>query len=229
MLYNGDCLEVLNNVDSVDLIITDPPYKHEKGGRGKMLLGDCLDRNEFNMKKLGDFGENEINNFLNVATTKSKQMYIFCSEKQLVHYLKWCDDNNKKYNLLTWNKPISITNRERYSTNIEYIVRIYENGCALNKLDTTMKEHCDRYSKYKYATPIRKSKTTKKHHPSEKPLKILEDFIHLSSDEGGTILDPFMGSGSTGVACKNLNRKFIGIEMDEKYFNIAKDRIENHI
>ena len=67
----------------------------------------------------------------------------------------------------------------------------------------------------------------KRVHPTQKPQKLLERIILASSNEGDVVLDPFMGSGSTGVACKNLNRKFIGIELDEKYYNISFDRIYN--
>jgi site-specific DNA-methyltransferase (adenine-specific) len=63
-------------------------------------------------------------------------------------------------------------------------------------------------------------------HPTQKPVELLEYLIKTYSNEGDTILDFTMGSGSTGVACKNLNREFIGIEKEEKYFNIAKERIE---
>ena len=63
-------------------------------------------------------------------------------------------------------------------------------------------------------------------HPCEKPVKLLEHFIHIHTNEDMVILDPFMGSGSTGVACINTNRKFIGIEKNDKYFAIAKERIE---
>ena len=62
-------------------------------------------------------------------------------------------------------------------------------------------------------------------HPTQKPIALLEYLIKTYTNEGDTVLDPTMGSGSTGVACKNLNRKFIGIEKDEKYFEIAKSRI----
>ena len=61
----------------------------------------------------------------------------------------------------------------------------------------------------------------------KKPVALLEYLIKTYTNEGETVLDNCMGSGSTGVACKNLNRKFIGIELDENYFNIAKERIEN--
>lgn len=63
-------------------------------------------------------------------------------------------------------------------------------------------------------------------HPTEKPVELNELFIKNSSEQGDTILDPFMGVGSCGLACKNTNREFIGIELDEKYFNIAKERIQ---
>ena len=63
------------------------------------------------------------------------------------------------------------------------------------------------------------------HHPTQKPVLLLEDLIKTFSNEGNTVIDLTMGSGSTGVACKNTNRNFIGIEMDDKYFEIAKERI----
>jgi len=64
-----------------------------------------------------------------------------------------------------------------------------------------------------------------RHHPNEKPLQLVSHFIELHSTEGQTILDPFMGSGTTGVACAKMGRKFIGIEIDEDYFNISVKRI----
>ena len=66
----------------------------------------------------------------------------------------------------------------------------------------------------------------KRHHQTEKPLDILEFFIKYWTDEGQTILDPTMGSGSTGVACKTLKRNFIGFEMDEKIYKVAEQRIK---
>ena len=66
------------------------------------------------------------------------------------------------------------------------------------------------------------------YHPTQKPVALLEDLVKTFSNEGDTVVDLTMGSGSTGVACKNTGRNFIGIELDETYFNIAKERIENH-
>ena len=70
--------------------------------------------------------------------------------------------------------------------------------------------------------------TGKKLHPTEKPVDLMEMYVLNSSNKSDLVLDPFMGSGSTGIACINTGRSFIGIELDEKYFNIAKERIKKH-
>lgn len=80
---------------------------------------------------------------------------------------------------------------------------------------------------FRYADIIKASRTGNKNHPTEKPVDLLETFIKNSSDENAVVFDGFMGSGSTGVACVNLKRNFIGMEIEEKYFKIAKERIEN--
>ena len=155
-IINADYIDVIKQMPDkcIDLIITDPPYLHEKGGRGNFLLGESLDRNKYNMKELGSFDKEQIYEFLNESKriNKSNQWYIFCSEKQVVYYLSWCVENKLKYNILTWNKPLSILNRERYSTNIEYIIRIYDKGCKLNRIDDSKSKY---YSKYKTYNPLR--------------------------------------------------------------------------
>lgn len=81
---------------------------------------------------------------------------------------------------------------------------------------------------HKYPTSIKKfSRDTKKIHPTQKPVALLEYLIKTYTNEGDTVLDNCMGSGSTGVACVNTNRKFIGMELDNIYFNIAEERINN--
>ena len=84
----------------------------------------------------------------------------------------------------------------------------------------------EKYDRPEYRYPIvaGKEKTT---HPTQKPVSLMKEIIEKHSYEHDVILDPFMGSGSTGVACQNTNRNFIGFELDETYFNIAKERLEN--
>jgi len=82
-----------------------------------------------------------------------------------------------------------------------------------------------------YERPIIRSPITPKSekvgHTTQKPVSVMEHLLKIHSNEGDVVLDPFMGSGTTGVAAKNLSRSFIGIELDQDYFNIAKERIEN--
>ena len=89
-----------------------------------------------------------------------------------------------------------------------------------------VEEWHDGYDKFFTVPKVRQNKDAYNHHPTLKPVNLMEHLIKLSSFEKQTILDPFMGSGSTAVACKALNREFIGYELDKGYFNVAEKRIE---
>lgn len=110
-----------------------------------------------------------------------------------------------------------------YTSNIDYIIRIYGKGRALNKI---VKENGE--GDIEYYKKIQNYKQPKEYgHETEKPIELIKKYIKLSSNKSDMILDPFMGSGTTGEACVKLNRNFIGIELDSGYFEIAKERIEN--
>ena len=226
-LYHGDCLEVMGGVadNSIDLILTDPPYWHNKqNGKPKIgtktLLNSSLYTAEGKMMKdMSDFNPSKINEFLNSIkrTMKLMNCYIFCNDSQISSYGKWAEDNNFHFSVLIWRKPLSVINTNRFSQNVEFICRIYEYGTGLN-----FSNNKNDYDRVYNDKPIRGNQ---KLHPTQKPISLIERFIRLSSKENDLIFDPFMGSGSTGVACVNTNRNFIGIEKDDKYFKIAEDRI----
>jgi site-specific DNA-methyltransferase (adenine-specific) len=88
-------------------------------------------------------------------------------------------------------------------------------------------QHRDNPTGSRYPKSVQKWKQEKGYHPTQKPVKMMEYLIKTYTNEGDTVLDNTMGSGTTGVACANTLRNFIGIEMDEKYFNIARERIKN--
>lgn len=128
---------------------------------------------------------------------------------------------NKKcnWNILSWHKtnPVPACGN-KYLTDTEFILFFREKGVKVyGSFDT---------KRTWYATPLNQSDKKKYKHPTVKPQLILNNLVVNSSKNEDVILDPFMGSGSTGVACLNNNRSFIGIELDEGYFNIAKERIE---
>lgn len=228
-LINDDCLQAMDNLITegiaVDAIITDPPYLHVKGGmKSKRVNTGSYKAESYVNTKMSDFGEKQIYEFLNkskLVFNGSYNGYYFCSKLQIVSYLKWCQDNKLSYDLLIWDRmKNSMISTKFFTSNIDYIIRIYGTNRSLNKIEKNGKGDIDFYKK------IQNYKQPKEYgHETEKPLELIEKYILLSTNENDVVFDPFMGSGTTGVACKNLNRNFIGIELNEKYFKIASDRI----
>lgn len=124
------------------------------------------------------------------------------------------------YNMLVWCKtnPAPTTNAG-WLSDVEYCLVFKENGAARYNDGYEIK------SKW-YLSPINKADKDNWGHPTIKPLELVERHIKHSTNEGDTVLDCFMGSGTTGVACRNLNRNFIGIEINEEYYKIAERRMK---
>lgn len=218
-LYQGDCLEVMKDIEdgSVDLIVTDPPYEIATTGAGMYKQADKQYVKELNGMKDG-FSEEVLDELCRVM--KKINIYFFCSQKQIIPLLDYFVKKKKcNWNILSWHKtnPIPACGN-KYLTDTEFILFFREKGVKVyGSFDT---------KRTWYATPLNQSDKKKYGHPTVKPLFILENLVMNSSQEGEVVLDCFMGSGSTGVACLNTNRDFIGIELDEGYFTIAKERIE---
>ena len=232
-LMQGDCIELLQQLpdNSIDLIVTDPPYEHVMGGMKskKYNVGTWKADSYINMK-MSQFKKKDIFRFLDTAIPKMKKvnMFVFCSRLQLAHYFDYLNQHKKlKYDLLVWDKSskdnkYSMKSSMFYTSDIEYVLRIYESGVHLFKVLTEDKSKSD----YRYYMKRQKFAQPKGLHESMKPVELLERYIKVSTNEDDTVLDCFMGSGSTGVAALNLNRRFVGIELDEHYFDTATKRIE---
>lgn len=221
-LYQGDCLEVMKNIEdgSIDLVVTDPPYEIATTGAGMYKQADKQYVKELNGMKDG-FSEEVLDELCRVM--KKINIYFFCSQKQIIPLLDYFVKKKKcNWNILSWHKtnPIPACGN-KYLTDTEFILFFREKGVKVyGSFDT---------KRTWYATPLNQSDKKKYGHPTVKPLSILENLVVNSSQEGEVVLDCFMGSGSTGVACLNTNRDFIGIELDEGYFNIAQNRIEEAV
>lgn len=218
-LYQGDCLEVMKNIEdgSVDLVVTDPPYEIATTGAGMYKQADKQYVKELNGMKDG-FSQEVLDELCRVM--KKINIYFFCSQKQIIPLLDYFVKKKKcNWNILSWHKtnPIPACGN-KYLTDTEFILFFREKGVKVyGSFDT---------KRTWYVTPLNQSDKKKYGHPTVKPLSILENLVVNSSQKGEVVLDCFMGSGSTGVACLNTNRNFIGIELDEGYFNIAQNRIE---
>lgn len=228
-LFNNDYTKIMEGLkdNSIDLIITDPPYLHVKGGmKSKKYNTGTWKKDSEMVTKMSDFDREKIFEFLDYSLRKLKKanMYVFCSKLQLIYYFEYLSEHKKlKYDLLVWDKmKYSMKSTKFYTSDIEYIVRIYEAGVSLNKVlvKDGSKSDIQHYMKRQaYVQP-------KGVHNTMKPIELIENFVRVASEEGDIVLDTFMGSGTTGVACMNTNRNFVGIELEESYFDMAKQRIE---
>ena len=221
-LWHGDCLELMKNIPdgSVDLVLTDPPYIVETSGGG-LYKGESVKYNkEIEFMKNG-FSENVLEEICRIM--KKINVYFFCSQKQIPILIDFFVNKKKcNWNLICWHKTNVVPAcGNKYLTDTEYILFFREKGVKVYGTYETKKTY--------YVTPTNQKEKKLYGHPTIKPQEILKNLIVNSTTENGVVLDCFMGSGSTGVACVNTNRRFIGIELDDGYFNIAKKRIEEAV
>ena len=219
-LFNDNAITILDRMIAkeykVDLIVTDPPYKTTKrgnsGGTGGML------KDEKFIKGNGGFKNNDVNQkeWLSKCfkvLKDDKHIYVMTNNKNLSQTLIDVDEVGFKiFKTLIWAKDNCITNMW-YMDSHEYI--IFARKGKAKKIN-----NCGDRSVFN--VPNVKGKS----HPSEKPIELFEKLVLNSSDENDIVLDPFMGVGTLPISCKNYNRNYIGIELDEKYFNIAEQRIK---
>lgn len=233
-IYHGDCFSLLSGIPdgSIDLVVTDPPYLHTKGhyynkktgklykdGHTKYAQSDLFSNKGYTMSAMSQFGADKISVVLKefVRVLRKPNMYIFCNETQVPLYCQWATDNGLMFSILVWEKPLSIINKNRFSQNIEFIVRIYDTGTALNRLDGCN----DFYNRVKRVSPV-----YTKMHPTQKPVALVSQLLLLNTSEGDVVLDPFSGSGTTAVACHRNKRKYICFEINESFYEMSKKRIQ---
>ena len=216
-LHHGDCIDHMKKIKSgsVDLVVVDPPYKMTKKG------SSC--RPNYMPDSMGDnFFEGALPDTKDWLSecfrcmTDSSHMYIFTNTITLQEFLNVSVDLGfKLHNVLTMIKDTRMPSKWYYKE-CELIL-FFRKGRAKSINDMTSKDwiHVE--------MPTQKNG---KVHPTQKPYDLVELLVTNSTTEDQTVLDPFMGSGTTGVAAKQTGRNFIGIELDENYFNIAKSRID---
>jgi site-specific DNA-methyltransferase (adenine-specific) len=225
-LRKGDCLEVMKDIpdNSIDLIVTDPPYKiTSRGSSGTMggywksdiaKKGKIFNNNNISCKEY-------LPEFYRILKDKTI-LYLMCNNTNLQEMINVGIQTGFNFvKCLIWEKGNKICGRY-YMNCFEYILLFRKGGDKpINNCGTPDI----------LQIPIKKMKDEigNNLHDTEKPTELMKILIENSSNENETILEPFMGIGSTGVACINTNRNFIGIELDENYFNIAKERIEKEV
>lgn len=222
-LLQGDSLELMKQMpnNSVDLIITDPPYKITARGNGGNS-GGMFQKKEVNNGKV--FKNNDIDivdwlpEFYRILKPDS-HCYIMTNNKNITHYLDVIDKSDFHFiKNLIWVKDNKIMG-QTYMSQFEYIIFIRKG--AHKKIN-----NCGDSDVLQIANKKMKNKENKTIHDTEKPVELTSILIANSTNVGDVVLDPFMGIGGAGISCKNLNRDFIGIELDENYFEVAKKRLQ---
>lgn len=213
-LMQGDCLELMKTIPdgSVDMVLTDPPYGMDYQSNRRTAT-EKFDKiiNDDNLDWLDDFCSETYR-----VMKDNTAAYIFCSWHKVDLFKVALEGKFKLKSILVWvkNNHGSGDLKGAYAPKHEFVFFVHKGRCLLR--DGRRPDVLE-YAKVNGGKMI---------HPTEKPTELLVRLVKDASDEGGTVLDPFMGSGTTGVACVNTNRNFIGIELDPDYFKIAKDRID---
>ena len=235
-LRHGDCLELMKDIPdkSIDMILCDLPYGTTQNKWDSVIPLEPLWEQYKRIIK---------DNGVIVLTSQGifTAKLILSNEKWFKY--KWVWEKSKATNFLNAKKQPLRKHEDMcvfYNKQPKYNPQMtegepYDKGIRKNQLTGSYGEfnpvHVKSEGK-RYPTDVVYFKTAesegKVYHSTQKPVALLEYLIKTYTNEGELVLDNCMGSGSTGVACLNTNRKFIGIELDENYFNIAKERIENH-
>ena len=235
-LILGDSLEEMSKIEdnTISCIVTSPPY-NKKGLSGKVKPGNQVWK-KFNID-YNSYGDDlKESDYKDWMVSVLDEMYriikpdgsIFFNHKPRRHnnkvFLPTDFISNSKldiYQVIIWNRLSSPNIRK------DVLVPCTEHIYWLTKSKPKVfKENVDKNYKSEVWV-INPDKNTE--HPAPFPRKLAENCILLTTEENDIVLDPFLGSGTTSLVAKNLNRDYIGIEIDEKYFNIAKERIENLI
>jgi len=233
-LHQGDCREIMRGMDaeSVDFIFTDPPYGHNNNNNNDLIhrREAALGRGEVTADMARPIANDgiEANDLFKQCLLEYKRLLppgaVCCCccggggpDPQFARWSLWMDEVISFKQMVVWDKgPMGMG--WHYRRSYETVLVAQKQGAACRWYDNSGKiENIIRH--------IRKIIPSAQQHPTVKPVKLITHFLRLHTKEGDTVLDPFMGSGTTGVACVQTGRKFIGIEIDKNYCEIAKQRI----
>lgn len=231
-LICGDVLEVLKDFPSghFDLIVTDPPYRTTP--RGSCGTSGGMLKKDINLKgRVFKYNDIDIEEYLPVLYRVLKSQghcYIMCNHRNLKHFLDVIYDfkssDGGKFTFiksLIWDKGNKICGTA-YMSQFEYIL-------FLRKGRFKPINYCGTSELISIPNIKHKKPNGQNYHDTEKPVELFKTLIKNSSNKGDIVLDPFCGIAPSAIACKELNRKFVGIDIDSNYINIAKEFLKGNI
>ena len=225
-IHNEDCLIGMEDIsnESVDAIITDPPYIIARENRFETMGRYGIDFGEWDK-------EFDLISWISLAIKKLKKggnVVIFTDWKKISYIIEELEKNNieiKDLIRIEKSNPIPRNRDRRFITDYEVAIYGVKKGSkwTFNRLS-------EKYERPLIKTAITpKSQKIGKGHPTQKPLYVMEWLVERLTKKRDIVLDPFMGSGTTAIACINTNRNYIGFELDEEYYETSIKRINNHV
>lgn len=222
-LLLGDCLEILPTLGKVDAVVTDPPYSVSLAGAS----GSFTRLNRKGTRSLSFFaGDTDwpamtakvVERIAASADLGALSIYCWCGHRQFGPLTDMLEDRGYSTRFLVWRKkcPAPAPPRSGWQSGAELCLYAYKAG---RHFEDGLYNNVIEADSYRFGQP------GKVDHPTQKPLVTMAEPIKVSTTASAVVLDPFMGSGTTGVACVKLGRSFTGIEIDEGYFDIACERI----
>ena len=216
----GDSYKLIKQIPdkSIDLIYTDIPYLFADGGFSTSPLSQRIKKlKEKDLKEITKGIDYSIlDDFIRIM--KKINCFIWCSKEQILDIMNYFARKGSNYEILVWCKtnPTPMTNNV-FLPDVEYCLYFREKGVMLNDGYELKSKH--------FTSPINKTDKEKYKHPTIKPLELVKRHIAHTTQKGDIVLDCFSGSGTTCVAAKELNRQYIGIEIDPEYHKISIDRL----
>ena len=224
-IFNEDCIELMRQMPDkcVDLVLTDPPYRVTSHGSAGTMSGYWATSSAKN-GKIFENNNIDITDYLPMLYRVLKDnthCYIMCNNLNLPHFFDVISKSDFHFvKLLVWDKQTKICGRY-YMGQVEHIFLLRKGG------DRPI-NNCSQSDLLSFPNYNReKDKDGKNIHDSIKPISLMQCMIENSSAQGDIVFDPFLGSGTTAVACIKENRRFVGCEIDKNYYEISKRRIDN--
>lgn len=224
-LFRGDCLDLLAQVPdrSVDMLLTDPPYNLSPYSTGNMQFSWRAEINNDLAEWDRHFDPADFKSEFLRVLKPTGNLFAFCSYNLLGRWHEIFDPIFDTFQFFVWHKtnPVPKIRKQGFLNSCELIV------CMWNKQHTwNFGKQNDMHNFFQSSICMSPERLKQPKHPTQKPLGLLKHLIRIASNPQDVILDPFMGVGSTGVAARELGRRFIGMELDESYFNAATLRLQ---
>lgn len=225
LLIHGDCMEKMKEIPdgSIDLILCDPPYNLAKYSTGNMKFEWRTEINndvaKWDLKELAPI--EFLEEFKRILSPNGN-IFIFTSYNMIGKWHEVFDSEFDTFQFMVWHKtnPVPNVRKSSFLNSCELIVCMWNKGHTWN---FSKQNEMHNFIETPICLGAERLKNPK--HPTQKPVAVLKQIIAIASRENDVVLDMFMGVASTGVAARELNRRFIGIEIDETYFNAGENRM----